>query len=68
MPTQTGGGTDAAGVTDSLVVELNGVQVAGVKGPDPEVWGEGQTLPAPLAEGQEVKGPDPEQWGNGGDT
>lgn len=66
-----GGGTDPAGLGDNLVVSINGGTQAmagnGVKGPDPAVWGEEQTQPAPaqlpqgvLVEG--VKGPDPAQW------
>lgn len=67
-----GGGTDGEGVSDNLVVSINGEQTfqsgSGVKGPDPAVWGVEQTLPPAesllprgvMVEG--VKGPDPAQW------
>jgi hypothetical protein len=61
------GDTDGSGMTDELMVELNGVRVdQGVKGPDPEVWAEGYDLLRPAVEEDlttEVKGPDV-SWGD----
>lgn len=66
------GGTDAAGLSDEVIVELNGRRVVampeGVKGPDAAVWGAEQTkLPTPtsgLGIDPNVKGPDPVVWDN----
>lgn len=56
--------TEGSAIADEVVVEL-------VKGPDPDEWGDDQTIPAEpatpatvddLPEG--VKGPDPTKWGH----
>lgn len=56
-------GTNAAGIGDSVTVELNGQIVQGTKGPDPAVWGEAQLVPNPDEPQPDAKGPDPAVWG-----
>lgn len=64
-------GADGAGMSDQVIVELNGETVPqlpdGVKGPDAAVWGDEQTRPPSPTSGlgvdPNVKGPDPAVWG-----
>lgn len=41
MPNTTTGGTNKSGIKDDIFVTLNeGAEEAGVKGPDPDQWGD----------------------------